>query len=254
MDSNDKSNLNGIQMEIYTHLKSMKLPAMAEAYREQAVDQNYELKPFEERLGTIIDAEWDARRSKKISRLMKAATLRYQDASFDDSLNDASRKLNTGLISSLSDGSWINKGKNLLITGLTGAGKTYLSNAFCVQAIQHFHPARYLKASRLMEEMEKARIQQQYMDYIDKTSRLDLLVIDDFGLMQLDLDKCRDLFEIIDSREGRKSTVIVSQYPVSGWFEMFRNDTYADACMSRITNNAYRIEMNGRNMRGNTAA
>lgn len=231
----------------------MKLPAMAESYREQAMDPNTDLKPFEERFSSLVTSEWDSRRSKRISRLMKAATLRYQDASFDDSLNEPDRKLNTEVIGNLCNGQWITQGKNLLITGLTGAGKTYLSNAYCVQAIQHFRTVRYLKASRLMEEMEKARANQQYMDYIDKTSRLDLLVIDDFGLMQLDLDKCRDLFEIIDSREGRKSTVIVSQYPVKDWFDMFKNDTYADACMSRMTNKAYRIEMNGRNMRGDAA-
>lgn len=245
--------LNEKQMEVYMHLKEMKLPAMAQTYLEQAEDPNEELKPFEERFSSLVTSEWDSRRSKRISRLMKAATLRYQDASFDDSLNDASRKLDTEVITDLCKGNWITEGKNLLITGLTGAGKTYLSNAYCVEAIQHFRTVRYLKASRLMEEMEKARANQQYMDYIDKTSHLDLLVIDDFGLMQLDIDKCRDLFEIIDSREGRKSTVIVSQYPVSSWFEMFKNDTYADACMSRITNKAYRIEMNGRNMRGDAA-
>lgn len=245
--------LNEKQMEVYMHLKEMKLPAMAQTYLEQAGDPNEELKPFEERFSSLVTSEWDSRRSKRISRLMKAATLRYQDASFDDSLNDASRKLDTEIIGDLCKGRWVREGKNLLITGMTGAGKTYLSNAYCVEAIQHFCTVRYLKASRLMEEMEKARANQQYMDYIDKASRLDLLVIDDFGLMQLDIDKCRDLFEIIDSREGRKSTVIVSQYPVSSWFEMFKNDTYADACMSRITNKAYRIEMNGRNMRGDAA-
>lgn len=249
----NEEELTDKQRETYAHLKQMKLPAMAESYLEQAEDPNADLKPFEDRFGAMVTSEWDSRRSKRISRLMKAATLRYQDASFDDSLNEPDRKLNTEVIGTLCNGHWITEGKNLLITGLTGAGKTYLSNAYCVQAIQHFRTVRYLKASRLMEEMEKARSNQQYMDYIDKTSRLDLLVIDDFGLMQLDLDKCRDLFEIIDSREGRKSTVIVSQYPVKDWFDMFKNDTYADACMSRMTNKAYRIEMNGRNMRGDAA-
>lgn len=245
--------LDDRQTEIYMHLRSMKLPAMAQAYLDQTQDPNEELKPFDERVGSLVTCEWESRRSKKIARLMKAATLRYQDASFDDSLNDRSRKLDTEIIGQLCKGRWIDEGKNLLITGLTGAGKTYLSNAYCVQAIQNFHTVRYIKASRLMEEMGKARMKEQYMDYVDKTSRLDLLVIDDFGLMQLDVDKCRDLFEIIDSREGRKSTIIVSQYPVSSWFEMFKNDTYADACMSRITNHAYRVEMNGRNMRDGAA-
>lgn len=251
METQEK--LSDTQTMIYHYLKKMRLPAMAGAYLEQAQNPNEDLKPFDDRISAMVTSEWETRQSKKIARLLKAATLRYQDACFDDTLKEPDRKLDTETIHLLIEGKWVDEGRNLLITGLTGAGKTYLSNALCVQAVQNFHPSRYIKASRLMEEMEKAHANNQYMDYIDKISQLDLLVIDDFGLMELDVDKCRDLFEVIDSREGRKSTVIVSQYPVSDWFEMFKNDTYADACMSRITSRAYRIEMNGRNMRGDAA-
>lgn len=102
-----------------------------------------------------------------------------------------------------------------------------------------------------MLELEQARMKETYMDQLTLLSKVDLLAIDDFGLMELDIDKCRDLFEVIDSRDGRRSTIIISQFPVKSWFDMFKDGTYADACLSRITDRrrSYRIEMNGRSMR-----
>ena len=96
-----------------------------------------------------------------------------------------------------------------------------------------------------------ARLNQQYFDVLDSLSKYDLLVIDDFGLMTLDLDQCRDLFEVIDSRDGRKSTAVISQLPVQDWFDLFQENTYADACLTRLTDKrrSYRLVMNGRNMR-----
>ena len=94
---------------------------------------------------------------------------------------------------------------------------------------------KYIKANTLMGEMEQARIKSTNLDYLNKLTKLDLLVIDDFGLMDLNLDKCRDLFEILDTRDGRKSTVVISPFPVSTWFDMFADNTYADACLTRIT-------------------
>ena len=130
--------------------------------------------------------------------------------------------------------------------------KTYLSNALCVSAIRKLKTVRYMKASRLMLELEQARIKDTYLEVLTNlTVKTDLLAIDDFGLMELDLDKCRDLFEVIDGRDGRHSTIIISQFPVKTWFDMFKDGTYADACLSRLTDkrHSYRIEMNGRSMR-----
>ena len=105
-----------------------------------------------------------------------------------------------------------------------------------------------------MLELEQARLTSTYLTYVGKLSKLDLLAIDDFGLMDLDLDKCRDLFEVIDGRDGRKSTIIVSQFPIRTWFDLFKDHTYADACIARITDrrHSYRLEMNGINMRDTT--
>lgn len=102
-----------------------------------------------------------------------------------------------------------------------------------------------------MLELEQARLKSEYLEYVTGLSKIDLLAIDDFGLMDLDLDKCRDLFEVVDGRDGRKSTIIISQLPVKSWYDLFKEHTYADACLSRITDrhNSYRLEMNGISMR-----
>ena len=107
----------------------------------------------------------------------------------------------------------------------------------------------YVKASTLIYELEQAQVTDEYLNYTKKLAALDLLVIDDFGLMELDIDKCRNLFEVIDSRDCRHSTMVISQIPISSWYELFQDNTYADACMDRIVHNAYRLEFNGRNMR-----
>ena len=110
---------------------------------------------------------------------------------------------------------------------------------------------RYIRANTLMLELEQARLKSTYLEYVTALSKLDLLAIDDFGLMELDLDKCRDLFEVIDGRDGRRSTIIISQFPIKSWFDLFREHTYADACLARITDkrHSYRLEMNGISMR-----
>ena len=157
--------------------------------------------------------------------------------------------MDTGTIERLAACDWIDEGKNLLITGSTGSGKTYISNALCISALRLFHTVRYVKASTLIYELEQAQVTGEYLNYTKKLAALDLLVIDDFGLMELDIDKCRNLFEVIDSRDCRHSTMVISQIPVSSWYELFQDNTYADACMDRIIHNAYRLEFNGRNMR-----
>lgn len=122
----------------------------------------------------------------------------------------------------------------------------------CVfSAIRQFKTVRYIRASILMGELEQSRIKGCYLEYIQKLAKIDLLAVDDFGLMPLDLDKCRDFFEVIDARNGRKSTIFISQFPIKSWFDMFSDGTYADACLARITDkkHSYRLEMNGRSMR-----
>jgi len=229
----------------------MKMSGMAEAFERQVLDPNADLSSFMERITELVNTEWQIRYDKKPNRLLRQAKLRYPQADLDDSIYEADRKLDHASIEKLAACHWIDEGRNLLITGITSSGKTYLSNALCVSALRKLKTVRYIKASHLMLELEQARMKDTYMDQLALLSKVDLLAIDDFGLMELDLDKCRDLFEVIDGRDGRRSTIIISQFPVKLWSDMFKDGTYADACLSRITDrrHSYRIEMNGRSMR-----
>ena len=233
-------------------LRSFRVPAMVEEYMRQFQDPNAGLLSFQDRFTKIVNAEWIKRYNKKFNDKLKKAKLRFMDADLDESIYDPARKLDTQAIELLSKCEWIDEGKNLLITGMYSSGKTYLSNALCIAALRQLKDVQYVKASVLMRDLERARKQDFYMEYLEEKLALDLLVIDDFGLMELDLDKCRDLFEVIDGRDGRRSTIIVSQFPVQNWYDMFTNATYAEACLSRITDkkHSYRLEMNGRSMRG----
>ena len=233
-------------------LRSFRVPAMVEEYKQQLRDPNAELLSFQERFTRIVNAEWLKRYNKKFNDKLKKAKLRFKDADLGESIYDPARKLDTQSIELLSKCEWVEEGKNLLITGMSSSGKTYLSNALCIAALRQLKDVQYIKASVMMRELERARKKDTYTEYLEEKLAFDLLVIDDFGLMELDLDKCRDLFEVIDGRDGRRSTIIVSQFPVKKWYDMFADVTYAEACLSRITDkkHAYRLEMNGRSMRG----
>ena len=246
-----KDTLTAEELLISGHLRTMRLSRMADAFEKQMLDPNADLSPFMDRFGRIVSEEWDARYNKKFNKLLRQAKLRYPAADLDETIYEPERLLDTAAIESLSTCGWIDEGRNLLISGKSSSGKTYLANALSVAALRRFKTVRYIKASRLISELEQARIKDAYMESVDRFSRYDLLVIDDFGLMILDPDMCRDLFEVIDGRDGRRSTIVISQLPIPSWFDLFAESTYADACLTRLTDrrHSYRLEMNGKDMR-----
>ena len=188
-------------------------------------------------------------RKQEVQSALKQATLKYPAADLDSSLYDPERQLNTHVIELLAKGDWIDEPNNLLITGGAGAGKTHIACALCVTALHQMRTVKYIRANYLLQESAHAHSEDNYYEYSNKMAGYDLLVIDDFGLMDLNLDKCRDLFEIIEARDCRKSTVIISQMPVANWYQLFGDNTYADACLSRMTSKAYRLDFPGRDRR-----
>ena len=236
---------------IYSALKTLRVPAMAEEFRKQALDPNADTDSFAARLSSMVEKEKESRYNNKFRKIIRKANLRYPDADIDQSIYEEGRRLNYSLIEKLAKGEWVKDRKNLLITGMTSSGKSYLTNALCIISAKNLHTVHYIRANRLMMLLESARMEGAYLKILDTYNGYDLLAIDDFGLMDLDIDKCRDLFEIIDGREGRKSTIVVSQLPIKNWFDLFRENTYADATLARLCdkNHSYRLEMNGRSMR-----
>lgn len=230
-------------------LFKLRLSHMSEALEQQFLNPNKGLEDFYTRISEIINYEWDQRQNTKFNKLLKKASLKYPTADFDDTIYEADRLLDTHTIELLQKSTWIDEPKNLLITGSAGAGKTYIANALCIAALHRLKTVKYIRANTLLQESEKARQTGQAYDYTNQMASYDLLVIDDFGLMELDMNKCRDLFEIIETRDCKKATMIVSQFPVIKWWDLFKDNTYADACLSRMTSKAYRLECNGRDMR-----
>ena len=249
MTNSNTVSLSMNDYELCNKLKNMKLSGMAEELENILKDPNSDLIPFKEKLEKIIDNEWNLRYSKKLNRFIKKATLKYPSADIDKSIYEKERGLNTRVIEELAKCEWISQGKNLIITGKSGSGKSYLANALCICALKRFMTVKYTRASQLVNEMAKREKLDNLQEFIYEMSSYELLVIDDFGLMNLDVNKCRNLFEVLDSRDPHKSTMIISQFPVSSWYEIFQDHTYAEACLGRILDNSYRLEMNGRSMR-----
>lgn len=231
------------------HLCALRLSNMAVELERQFLNPNSELEDFHTRISALINFEWDQRQTKKFNKLKNKATLKYPTADFDEAIYEPDRLLDVHTIELLQKCEWIDEPKNLLITGSAGAGKTHIANALCVTALHQLRSVKYIRANRLLQETEKARANGTMYEYTNDMAAYDLLVIDDFGLMNLDMEKCRDLFEITETRDSRKATMIVSQLPVSKWYDLFSDNTYADACLSRLINKAYRLECNGRDMR-----
>lgn len=245
----DKLTLSIEDYEICNKLKSMRFSGMAQALEELFADPNADLIPFREKVCRLVDAEWELRYTKKLNRFIKKATLKYPAADLDDTIYDPERMLDSRVIEELAKCEWVDQGRNLMVTGQTGSGKSYMANALCISALRQFRTVRYIRASRLIDELGRAETLGTYRECLSQLAEYDLLAIDDFGLMQLDLNKCRNLFEVLESRDPHKSTMVISQFPVKSWYDLFQEHTYADACLTRLLNNSYRLEMNGKNMR-----
>ena len=242
-------NLTKEENLLLEHLYTFNTSQMAVAIKKQFLNPNENLKDFHTRISDIINYEWQQRQQKKLDKLFDQATLKYPNADFDEALYEPDRRLDIHMIEQLQRCGYIREPRNLLITGSSGTGKTHIANALCIAAMHQFISAKYIRANTLLQLCVKEEINGTIYEYINELASYDLLVIDDFGLMDLNMDKCRHLFEVIETRDSRKSTIIVSQFPVLKWWDLFQENTYADAVLSRMTKQAYRLECNGRDMR-----
>jgi len=203
---------------------------------------------FEQRLQLLTDNEELERTHRKQQRLLKAAKLKI-NANPEEIDYQHPRGLKQALMASLLQGNWINKHQNLLLTGPCGSGKTYLACALAHQACMQGYKVKYYRLSRLLLELTQTKADGSYSKALQALSRLDLLILDDWGLEPLKAAHRNDLMEIMDDRHGSTSTAIISQLPTDQWYQSIGDNTLADAILDRLMHNAHRIKLKGESMR-----
>lgn len=231
-------------------LKALRLFGMVKALEEQERSTEYGSLAFEERLGLLVGRERIEQEDRSITARLRRARLTQQAAIEDVDLR-AARGLDRSVMTALSTCSWISGHHNLLITGPTGVGKSWLACAFGHKACREGHSVLYHRLTRLFTELSISRGEGRYLRLLKTLSEVQLLIIDDWGLAPLPGDQLRDLLEIMDDRHGRKSTLITSQLPIDHWHEWLGEATLADAIMDRLIHNAHKITLKGDSLRKN---
>ncbi len=229
-------------------LKQMKFYGMARAFEEQLNSSDFEGLSFAERVGLLVDRELGERENRRLASRLRAAKLRQQ-ACIEDIDYQHPRGLDRSQIQSLATCRWLKEHLNVLITGLTGTGKTYIACALGHRACLEGFKVQYFRCPRLFRELGVSRGDGRYSKLINTMAKTDLLIIDDWGLSTLTDEERRDLLEILEDRYGLRSTIVAGQLPIEHWHEMIGNPTLADAILDRLVHNAYQINLKGESMR-----
>lgn len=229
-------------------LHQLRLPGMARALAAQRGQPEIEALDFDERLGLLVEEECTARDATRLATRLRTAALR-QSACLEDLDLRHPRGLDKAMVKTLASGSWLREHLNCLVTGATGVGKSYIACALAHQACRAGYRVRYLRLPRLLAELELARGDGRYRKVLAQLARLDLIVLDDFGLAAFTDHNRRDLLELLEDRYERRSTLVTSQFPVEQWHGLIGDTTLADAILDRLVHNAYRIALKGDSMR-----
>lgn len=229
-------------------LYQMRLGTMAEAFREQLAAPSMAELGFEERVGLMVEREWSFREGRKLSRRLKQARLRQQ-ATVEDIDYRHRRGLEKSVMLSLATCRWVREHQNVIVTGPTGIGKSYISEALAEKACREGFTALRYRAPEFFRELTVAEGDGSLGKLLARLARMDVLVVDDWGLAPLSGAERRHFLEMLDDRHGLRSTVMTSQYPVSGWHELIGEPTMADAILDRLVHNAHKLNLKGESMR-----
>lgn len=230
-------------------MHSMKLRGMAAAFQKaQETGHRRSGTTPDEFIGFLVEAEWEDRQNRRLRRFVRKAKFRYQ-AGFEELDFTLKRNLEKDMIMRLSDSSWVRKAKNVIITGATGVGKSFLASALGYQACQDDFRTLYFNCLKLFSQLKRSQADHSYEREIRRIQRAELVILDDFGLQPLDSKDRMSLLEILEDRHGKNSTVVVTQIPVSKWHEVIGDSTVADAICDRLVHSSLRIDMKGESVR-----
>jgi DNA replication protein DnaC len=229
-------------------LQTLRLTGMSKAFAEQLQLPETGSLSFEERLGLLVDRELTERENRRLHSRLRQAKLRLS-ATLEDLDYRTPRGLDRTAITSLATCQWIADHYNVLITGATGVGKTWLACALAHTACRQGYRVQYLRLPRLWRDLAIARGDGRYAKLLAALAKLDLLVLDDFGLAPLTDDQRRDCLELLEDRHGSRATLVTSQLPVEHWHDSIGDPTLADAILDRLVHNAYKIPLKGDSMR-----
>lgn len=229
-------------------LRSMRLAGFVDALTEQSESATYADMSFDERLGFLVDAEYLKRKNTRIANAIKAAKIK-SNACIESLDYSAARNLKKQLVSELAAGKWITAAQNIIITGPTGVGKSYLASALAERACRLEFKALHIKVNELLRQIMLAHAEGTYPKLITRLSKIQILVIDEWFRNPLKIEQAREILDIIDERYGKLSTIFCSQLPVKNWHESIADPTAADAILDRIVHNAHRIDLQGDSLR-----
>jgi DNA replication protein DnaC len=234
--------------ETLRKLEQMRFHGMARAFRATMETGLKSSFTPDELVSHLVDTEWDDRQDRKLTRLIKAAQFRYR-ASFEEIDFASSRGLQKNLLLRLSDSRWIETHQNVLLTGPTGVGKSFIASALGHQACMHGFKTGYYSCSKLFKQLKLARADGTYLKALLRIQKQDLFILDDLGLEPFDAHSRLSLLEILEDRLGHRSAIIVSQIPVTKWHQIIGDPTIADAICDRVVHSSHRIELKGESMR-----
>lgn len=237
-----------MNQQTISKLVSMNMKGMSQTYHEDLSTGQLTGQTIDEYLARLVDAEWDYRQNRKINNLKRAARFRQQahPLNIDYTID---RQLDKAVMQRLLQLDFIKRAENIIFTGLTGTGKSYLAQAIGTSACEHAYPTLYYPMSVLSDTIAAMKLQGNYTKWIKKVQKTPLLILDDFGLTTIDSITRKALMDIVDFRYANYPTVIVSQIPIAGWHPLIGESTIADAILDRIVHNAHRIELKGESMR-----
>ena len=230
-------------------LRALRLDGMVHAIEEQATSTAATALGFDERLSMLVQREVAWRDARRVERLLKAAKLKVGMACVEDINYRSSRALDRSLVAALAGGDWIRNAQNLLITGATGCGKTWLACALAHQAARSGFSVLYARAGRLFDELQVAHGDGSFARRLTQLAKLDLLVLDDFAISPMGGPERSDLLEVLDDRVGTRSTLITSQLPVKAWHTYLDDPTLADAILDRVVHTSHKIDLRGSSLR-----